>query len=85
MQAETKRETKPSYTSYGKYQKYLKKPIDFILSLIIIILLSPFILIIALVVRVKLVSPVIFKQKRPGLNEKIFTMYKFRTMTNEKD
>jgi lipopolysaccharide/colanic/teichoic acid biosynthesis glycosyltransferase len=47
--------------------------------------LSPVLLIIALLVRIKLGTPVIFKQKRPGLNEKIFTLYKFRTMTDQKD
>ena len=58
---------------------------DFVLSLLAIIVLSPVILIIAVLVRIKLGSPVIFKQKRPGLNEKIFTLYKFRTMTDERD
>jgi lipopolysaccharide/colanic/teichoic acid biosynthesis glycosyltransferase len=58
---------------------------DFLLSLIAIIVLSPIFLIVALLVRIKLGSPVIFKQQRPGLNEKIFTMYKFRTMTDERD
>lgn len=69
----------------GIYKRYIKRPMDFILSLNAIIVLSPIILIIALLVRIKLGSPVIFKQKRPGYNEKIFTMYKFRTMTDEKD
>ncbi|MFQ8601450.1 MAG: sugar transferase [Anaerovoracaceae bacterium] len=67
------------------YDKYIKRSIDFILSLLAIIILSPVLLIVAVLVRVKLGSPVIFKQERPGLNEKIFTMYKFRTMTDEKD
>lgn len=58
---------------------------DIILSLCAIIVLSPVMLIIALLVRIKLGSPVIFKQKRPGLNEKIFTLYKFRTMTDKRD
>jgi lipopolysaccharide/colanic/teichoic acid biosynthesis glycosyltransferase len=58
---------------------------DFILSLIAIIVLSPVMLVVAALVRVKLGSPVIFKQSRPGLNEKIFMMYKFRTMTDERD
>ncbi len=58
---------------------------DIVLSFIAIILLSPFLLIIAFLVRIKLGSPVIFKQDRPGLNEKIFTLYKFRTMTDERD
>jgi undecaprenyl phosphate N,N'-diacetylbacillosamine 1-phosphate transferase len=67
------------------YRKYFKRPLDFILSLIAIIVLSPVFIIIAILVRIKLGSPVIFKQDRPGLNEKIFTMYKFRTMTDERD
>lgn len=69
----------------GIYKKYIKRPMDIILSLIALILLSPILLIIAVLVRVKLGNPVIFKQKRPGLYEKIFTLYKFRTMTNERD
>lgn len=67
------------------YRKYFKRPMDFILSLLAIVFLSPVLLIVTLLVRFKLGSPVIFKQERPGLNEKIFTMYKFRTMTDEKD
>ena len=58
---------------------------DFVLSLIAIIVLSPVLLIVAVLVRIKLGSPIVFKQDRPGLNEKIFTMYKFRTMTDERD
>jgi len=69
----------------GIYRKYFKRPMDIILSLIALIVLSPILLIVALLVRIKLGSPVIFKQQRPGLDEKIFTIYKFRTMTDEKD
>lgn len=69
----------------GIYRRFFKRPLDFILSLIAIIVLSPVFLIVAILVRTKLGSPIIFKQKRPGLNEKIFTMYKFRTMTDERD
>lgn len=67
------------------YQRFIKRPMDFILSLIAIIVLIPVFLVVAFLVRTKLGSPVIFKQKRPGLNEKIFTLYKFRTMTDERD
>lgn len=67
------------------YKKYIKRPMDLILSLIALVVLSPIMAITAIMVRIKLGSPVIFKQKRPGLNEKIFTMYKFRTMTDEKN
>ena len=67
------------------YQKYFKRPLDFIMALLGLIILSPLLLVIAILVRIKLGSPVIFKQPRPGLNEEIFTLYKFRTMTDERD
>ncbi len=67
------------------YRKYIKRILDFILSFIAIVILSPVLLIVAILVRTKLGTPVIFKQQRPGLNEKIFTLYKFRTMTDERD
>jgi undecaprenyl phosphate N,N'-diacetylbacillosamine 1-phosphate transferase len=67
------------------YQKYIKRGLDFILSLIASIILSPVMLVVAVLVRIKLGSPVLFKQQRPGKNEKIFGMYKFRTMTDERD
>lgn len=67
------------------YRKYFKRVFDFVCSLLALIILSPVLLITALLVRMKLGTPVIFKQKRPGLNEKIFTLYKFRTMTDQKD
>lgn len=69
----------------GIYRKSLKRPMDFILSLFAIIVLSPALILVAILVRVKLGSPILFKQERPGLNENIFMMYKFRTMTDEKD
>lgn len=69
----------------GVYARFIKRPMDLILSLFAIVLLSPVLIIVSVLVRTKLGSPVLFKQKRPGLNEKIFTMYKFRTMTDEKD
>ncbi len=67
------------------YRKYFKRLFDFICSLLALIVLSPVLLITALLVRVKLGNPVIFQQKRPGQNEKLFTLYKFRTMTDQKD
>jgi lipopolysaccharide/colanic/teichoic acid biosynthesis glycosyltransferase len=67
------------------YKKYFKRLFDFVCSLLALIVLSPVLLVIAILVRIKLGSPVIFKQKRPGLHEKIFTLYKFRTMTDQKD
>ncbi len=67
------------------YEKYIKRILDFILSLISIIILMPVMIVIYILVRIKLGKPVIFKQERPGRNEEIFTLYKFRTMTEEKD
>lgn len=69
----------------GFYEKYIKRIFDIVLSGLALIILSPVIAIVALLVRVKLGSPVIFKQDRPGLNEKIFKMYKFRSMTDVRD
>lgn len=67
------------------YRKYIKRVLDVIISAVTLLLLSPVLIITALLVRVKLGSPVIFKQERPGLNGRIFKMYKFRTMTDERD
>ena len=85
MQTEVKPSYRPSLEQGGLYRRFFKRPMDFILSFIAIIVLSPVLLVVALLVRIKLGSPVIFKQKRPGLNEKIFTLYKFRTMTDQRD
>nr|WP_302167770.1 sugar transferase [uncultured Schaedlerella sp.] len=69
----------------GLYEKYIKRPQDFCCALFALIILSPVILVVAMMVRFKLGSPVLFTQERPGLNGKIFTLYKFRTMTDERD
>lgn len=69
----------------GFYENFIKRPQDLFLSLVALTLLSPVLVVVALLVRIKLGSPVLFIQERPGLNEKIFNMYKFRTMTDEKD
>lgn len=69
----------------GIYERYLKRPQDFLCALAATIILSPVILITALLVRIKLGSPVLFKQDRPGKDGKIFKLYKFRTMTDKKD
>ena len=69
----------------GFYERFIKRPQDFLCSLLAIIVLSPVMLITAILVRVKLGSPVIFKQDRPGLNGKVFKLYKFRSMTDKKD
>lgn len=67
------------------YARFIKRILDFLLSLCAIIVLSPVLLVLCIMVRVKLGSPIFFKQERPGRNEKIFTLCKFRTMTDEKD
>lgn len=67
------------------YKRFLKRFFDFILSTVAFIVLSPVLLLLVLLVRLKLGSPVIFSQKRPGKHEKIFTLYKFRTMTDQRD
>jgi lipopolysaccharide/colanic/teichoic acid biosynthesis glycosyltransferase len=85
MQIEIRPNISPPFQKWELYRMYFKRPIDFILSLIAIIVLSPALLVVAVLVKTKLGTPVIFKQKRPGLNEKIFTLYKFRTMTDERD
>lgn len=69
----------------GVYERYIKRPQDFLCALAATIVLSPVMLITAFLVRIKLGSPVIFRQERPGLNGKVFTLYKFRTMTDRKD
>lgn len=69
----------------GMYEKYIKRPQDFFCALLASIVLSPLILVIAVLVRVKIGKPILFAQERPGLHGKIFKLYKFRTMTNEKD
>ena len=67
------------------YKLLFKRLLDFILSLVALIVLSPIMLIIAIMIRIKLGKPVIFKQKRPGKDERIFEMYKFRTMSDKRD
>ena len=67
------------------YEQHIKRPMDIVLSLLAIIILAPVLLLVAVLVRKKLGKPVIFTQERPGLHEKIFKLYKFRTMTDERD
>lgn len=69
----------------GFYEKYVKRPQDFLCALIALIVFSPILLVLAILVRCKMGSPVLFRQARPGRNEKIFHLYKFRTMTDAKD
>ena len=70
---------------FQPYRKFVKRPLDFVLALIGIVVFSPVLVVVAVLVRVKLGSPVVFVQERPGKDEKIFKMYKFRTMTEERD
>lgn len=67
------------------YRKYIKRLLDIILSFIAIIILSPVYIVISIFVLIFMGWPILFKQPRPGKDEKIFNMYKFRTMTNKKD
>lgn len=70
---------------YGPYERFFKRPLDIVCALAAIIVFSWLYLIVAILVRIKLGSPVLFTQERPGKDEKIFKLYKFRTMTDERD
>ena len=76
---------KNSHKPYGPYEKYIKRPQDFLCALIAIVVLSPVMLITGLLVRIKLGSPVLFTQNRPGKSGEVFKLYKFRSMTDAKD
>ena len=76
---------KNPHKPYGPYEKYIKRPQDFLCALVALIVLSPVMLVTALLVRIKLGSPVLFTQDRPGKDGKIFKLYKFRSMTDERD
>lgn len=67
------------------YERFVKRPLDIICALLAIICFCWLYAIVAILVKIKLGSPVLFKQMRPGFNEKIFPLYKFRTMTDERD
>lgn len=69
----------------GIYEKYIKRPLDIICALAAILVFWWLYVIVAILVRVKLGSPVLFRQERPGKDEKIFELYKFRTMTDERN
>ena len=69
----------------GFYEKYIKRPQDFVCAFLAMVVLSPIMLVTAIIVRIKLGSPIIFAQERPGLYGKIFRLYKFRSMSNERD
>jgi lipopolysaccharide/colanic/teichoic acid biosynthesis glycosyltransferase len=70
---------------YGPYEKFIKRPLDFICGILAVAVFWWLYVIVAVLVRVKLGSPVLFRQERPGRNERIFKLYKFRTMTDQRD
>ena len=74
-----------NHKPYGPYEKYIKRPQDFLCALLATIILSPVMLVTAILVAVKLGRPVLFSQERPGKDGKIFKIYKFRTMADERD
>ncbi len=85
---ETKRkqkEAKGPHVPYGPYEAVIKRPLDIVITAMALVPLLPVMGTTVFLVRLKLGSPVLFKQERPGLDEKIFTLYKFRTMTDETD
>lgn len=81
---QAKTEGREIHKPYGSYEKYIKRPLDFILAASALLVLSPLMTVTAVLVRVKLGSPVLFSQKRPGKDEKIFTLWKYRSMTSER-
>jgi len=76
---------KSAHKPYGPYERFVKRGLDAFLATGALIVLSPVLLVTAILVRVKLGSPVLFTQERPGRNGKIFKLYKFRTMTDDRD
>lgn len=73
------------HKSYGPYERFIKRPLDCLLSAFALIILSPLLLIVSILIRIDMGSPVIFKQHRIGKNEKEFSMYKFRSMVDARD
>ena len=74
-----------NHKPYGSYERFFKRPIDFLCGLAAILVFWWLYLIVAILVRIKLGSPILFVQERPGKDEKIFKLYKFRTMTDARD
>lgn len=86
----TKKKERPNnyqndHTAFGPYEKYFKRPLDCVTAACGLVAAAPLVGITALLVRIRLGSPVIFAQDRPGKNEQIFKLYKFRTMTDARD
>lgn len=79
------RKSMNNHKLYGPYEKYIKRPLGCFLAILALVVLSPILGITALLVRIKLGAPVLFTQERPGKDEKVFKLYKFRTMTDERD
>lgn len=82
---DAKAEGKTIHKPHGPYEKYFKRPLDFAISSIALLVLSPLMALLALVVRFRLGSPVLFRQQRPGKDGKPFTLFKFRSLTEERD
>ncbi|MBR3437252.1 MAG: sugar transferase [Lachnospiraceae bacterium] len=83
MKAET--EARKKHKAYGPYERFVKRPLDCVLAVLALILLSPVMAVTAVLVRTKLGKPVLFRQERPGKGEKIFQLMKFRSMTDGRD
>ena len=79
------KKTDTEHKPYGPYERFFKRPIDAFLATGALLVLSPVLLVTAVLVRLKLGSPVLFTQERPGRNGKIFKIYKFRSMTDATD
>lgn len=80
-----KARTENKHIPYGPYEAVVKRPMDILISGAALVILSPVLAVIGALVRIKLGSPIFFRQQRPGLNEKIFPLIKFRTMSDERD
>lgn len=76
---------KNQHKAYGPYEKYFKRPLDFLCGMTALIVFWWLYIVVAILVKVKLGSPILFTQERPGKDEKIFKLYKFRTMTDKRD
>ena len=76
---------KTKHNPYGLYERFFKRPLDIFCALLALLMFGWLYILLAILVRVKLGSPVLFKQERPGRDEKIFKLYKFRSMTDERD
>lgn len=79
------KKTEKKHTPYGIYERFFKRPLDILCGLAAVIVFSWLYIILAILVRIKLGSPIFFTQERPGKDEKIFKLYKFRTMTDARD